>query len=183
MLNGSGAPANSVGHDGDFYIDTATTTLYGPKANGVWPTPGTSLVGPQGAAGSSGAQPFSVIGTPAAEGDRIFNGGQAEVEAFCGSAPEMRVANRPGATGIVVRGFVAPTSGSQAYFDNGSDALDPLSTGSVSFQGTTTFGQQAGLTTGNLLVTQGSTTFTVTFALSGDNSGSCVVTAQVTPTS
>lgn len=44
VLNGSGAPGGGTGVDGDFYIDTAATEIYGPKAGGVWGAP-TSLVG------------------------------------------------------------------------------------------------------------------------------------------
>jgi hypothetical protein len=43
---GSGAPSNASGQDGDWYLDTTTGTLYGPKAAGVWPGP-TYLVGPR----------------------------------------------------------------------------------------------------------------------------------------
>jgi hypothetical protein len=42
VLNGTVAPTTE-GSDGDFYIDTVTTTLYGPKAT-TWPA-GVSLVG------------------------------------------------------------------------------------------------------------------------------------------
>lgn len=45
ILSGSGAPTTQ-GEDGDFYLDTAASTLYGPK-NVTWPT-GVSLVGPAG---------------------------------------------------------------------------------------------------------------------------------------
>jgi hypothetical protein len=45
ILSGAGAPSNSLGNNGDFYIDTSTTKLYGPKAGGTWPA-GVSLVGP-----------------------------------------------------------------------------------------------------------------------------------------
>ena len=31
ILNGVGAPDNSIGAIGDFYLDTSTTTMYGPK--------------------------------------------------------------------------------------------------------------------------------------------------------
>ena len=41
-LNGSGAPSNSIGVDGDFYLDTTNNTLYGPKAT-TWPA-GISLI-------------------------------------------------------------------------------------------------------------------------------------------
>ncbi|MEQ8356740.1 MAG: hypothetical protein RH942_14450 [Kiloniellaceae bacterium] len=54
VLNGSGAPAAGQGSDGDFYIDTAATALYGPKAAGAWGG-ATSLLGPQGATGAAGA--------------------------------------------------------------------------------------------------------------------------------
>jgi hypothetical protein len=42
--------------DGDFYINTATNTLFGPKAGGAWPS-GVSLVGPTGATGPAGPAP------------------------------------------------------------------------------------------------------------------------------
>ena len=49
ILSGTVDPTNE-GEDGDFYINTATTTLFGPK-NVMWPT-GVSLVGPAGADGA-----------------------------------------------------------------------------------------------------------------------------------
>lgn len=55
VLNGSGAPASSLGAVGDFYIDTAAHVLYGPKTSTGWPASGTSLVGPAGAPGAGGA--------------------------------------------------------------------------------------------------------------------------------
>jgi hypothetical protein len=60
---GSGAPANALGNDGDFYIDVVGQMNYGPKAAGTWPA-GTSRVGPQGIQGDdgSGIQP-SATGT------------------------------------------------------------------------------------------------------------------------
>jgi hypothetical protein len=36
ILSGSGAPAKTLGINGDFYIDTKNLNLYGPKASGVW---------------------------------------------------------------------------------------------------------------------------------------------------
>ena len=44
VLNGSGAPGTGLGLDGDFYIDTASNELYGPKTAGVWGS-GTELTG------------------------------------------------------------------------------------------------------------------------------------------
>jgi hypothetical protein len=56
VLNGTGAQASSLGNNGDFYIDTQADMLYGPKAGGIWPTPGTSLAGQTGATGPQGPQ-------------------------------------------------------------------------------------------------------------------------------
>ncbi len=54
ILSGSGAPDDGVGMDGDFYLDTTSIVLYGPKAGGEWPTEGTSLLGKDGADGQDG---------------------------------------------------------------------------------------------------------------------------------
>ena len=48
VLNGKGAPSNTLGINGDFYIDTATSNIYGPKTAGAWGSP-VSLVGATGA--------------------------------------------------------------------------------------------------------------------------------------
>ena len=45
LLNGKGAPASSLGINGDFYIDISTFNIYGPKSSGKWLTP-TSLKAP-----------------------------------------------------------------------------------------------------------------------------------------
>lgn len=48
-------PTPALGNNNDFFINTATNTLYGPKTSGTWPSTGVSLVGPQGAKGDTGA--------------------------------------------------------------------------------------------------------------------------------
>ena len=53
ILNGKGAPKISVGIDGDFYIDTRSLLMYGPKKKGRWPVP-TNLQGPTGPTGNPG---------------------------------------------------------------------------------------------------------------------------------
>ena len=35
ILNGTGAPANNLGIEGDFYYDTVTTRFYGPKLSNI----------------------------------------------------------------------------------------------------------------------------------------------------
>ncbi len=53
ILSGTSAPSSGVGANGDFYINTATFTIYGPKASGSWPT-GVVYKGADGATGPAG---------------------------------------------------------------------------------------------------------------------------------
>ena len=53
ILNGKRAPKNSIGSNGDFYIDTRSLLFYGPKSKGKWPTP-KSIQGPTGPSGNDG---------------------------------------------------------------------------------------------------------------------------------
>lgn len=53
LLSGAGAPGSGVGVNGDFYINTTNSTIYGPKTAGAWGS-GTSLVGATGATGPTG---------------------------------------------------------------------------------------------------------------------------------
>ena len=54
ILSGATNPLASTGTNGDFYINTATNTLFGPKTLGVW-NAGISLVGSQGPIGPAGS--------------------------------------------------------------------------------------------------------------------------------
>ena len=53
ILNGKGAPLSTLGINGDFYIDTRSLLIYGPKKSNKWPLP-QNLQGPIGAAGTDG---------------------------------------------------------------------------------------------------------------------------------
>ena len=55
ILNGVLSPGGLTGVDGDFYLNTVTNTIFGPKVGSSWGT-GTSLNGPTGLAGPTGAQ-------------------------------------------------------------------------------------------------------------------------------
>jgi hypothetical protein len=50
LRNGSGVPSSGLGVDGDFYIDTAANTIYGPKTAGAWGS-ATLIIGAAGATG------------------------------------------------------------------------------------------------------------------------------------
>lgn len=52
VLSGNGPPSVGEGLDDDFYVDLDSSTIYGPKAGGIWPD-GVSLKGDKGDAGST----------------------------------------------------------------------------------------------------------------------------------
>ena len=55
FMAGGTDPSTVIGDNGDFYLNTNTYSLFGPKTNGNWGA-GKSLVGPQGATGAQGVQ-------------------------------------------------------------------------------------------------------------------------------
>jgi hypothetical protein len=65
VLNGTTDPGSSTGENGDFYINTTSNKIFGPKASGVWPA-GVSLIG----IASVGA----ISGTSTANGASITGG-------------------------------------------------------------------------------------------------------------
>lgn len=54
FFNGTTAPSNALGSNGDYYINTVSKMLYGPKAAGAWPA-GISLKGDKGDTGDTGS--------------------------------------------------------------------------------------------------------------------------------
>jgi hypothetical protein len=73
ILNGTINPSVSIGSDGDFYINTSTNVLFGPKLNGSWNN-GISLRGPQGLQGAQGPQ--GLTGTQGIQGPQGLTGAQ-----------------------------------------------------------------------------------------------------------
>ena len=70
VLSGATDPDAGTGVDGDFYINTASNFIFGPKASGAWGS-GVSIVGPQGAKGDTGD-----TGSQGAKGDKGDTGDQ-----------------------------------------------------------------------------------------------------------
>ena len=62
----------SEGENGDFYINTASSTIFGPKASGTWPS-GVSLIGPQGPTGPQGEPGIAAPVSPIAENDQLIS--------------------------------------------------------------------------------------------------------------
>ncbi len=55
VLSGTSNPTSNVGSQGDFYFNTANSTMWGPKGATSWPAAGVSLIGATGAKGDTGA--------------------------------------------------------------------------------------------------------------------------------
>ena len=112
ILNGKGAPLSSVGINGDFYIDTRSLLIYGPKKSNKWPLP-QNLQGPIGAAGadgkngsegktiSSASTVAGPVGTQGEKGDKGEKGeaGLAGASGSPGSAGSIGAKGETGATG------------------------------------------------------------------------------------
>ena len=105
ILSGSGAPAKTLGINGDFYIDTKNLNLYGPKTKGAWKIT-TSLkarevpvdenvIGESGAIGQTGAK--------GATGDKGATGatGLQGIQGLTGPIGITGLAGASGATGGV----------------------------------------------------------------------------------
>jgi hypothetical protein len=66
ILSGSGTPANTIGTAGDFYLNTAAHTIYGPATHSCTPLPchtnwgsPTSLIGPSSGSGGGPGTAYS----------------------------------------------------------------------------------------------------------------------------
>lgn len=101
LRSGSGAPSSGLGVNGDFYIDTDTNRLYGPKTSGSWGG-GTSIVGPAGATGPQGAAATVSVGTvttgAAGSSVSVTNAGTSSAAVFDFTIPRGDTGNT-GATG------------------------------------------------------------------------------------
>ena len=119
VLTGVVAPTTE-GVNGDFFINTATSTIYGPKAAGAWPS-GVLLVGPTGPTGAASTVPGPTGPTGAAStvaGPTGPTGAASTVPGPTGpTGPSGAASTVPGATGAsgaagyaVLSGVVAPTA-------------------------------------------------------------------------
>ena len=152
ILNGKGVPITSLGINGDFYIDTRSLLIYGPKAKGKWPLP-QNLQGPIGATGVTGSDGkngsdakvgtnnANIVGTTGPQGERGLTGaagpaGPAGAAASSGSGGGTPGANgAAGATGATgasgAAGSIGPSGPTGSTGSTGSTGL----TGAAGAQG------------------------------------------------
>jgi len=140
VLNGKGAPSNNLGINGDFYIDTRSLLISGPKASGKWPT-ARSLQGANGTNGTDGrngndaknvSTASNVAGPSGPQGERGEKGvdGVAGANGATGSAGAAGSTGPAGATGPAGSGS---TGAQGAAGSNGSAGA----TGLTGLQGET----------------------------------------------
>ena len=126
ILNGKGIPATSLGINGDFYIDTRSLLIYGPKAIGKWPLP-QNLQGPIGATGvtgisgsdgkngsdaKSGTNNANVVGTTGPQGERGLTGAAGPAGPAGAAGSSGSGGGTPGATGAAGATGATGASGS-----------------------------------------------------------------------
>ncbi len=142
VLNGKGAPSNNLGINGDFYIDTRSLLISGPKVGGKWPI-ARSLQGANGTNGTDGrngndaknvSTASNVAGPSGPQGERGEKGvdGVAGANGAAGSAGVAGSTGPAGATGPAGSGS---TGAQGAAGSNGSAGATGL-TGSRGETGT-----------------------------------------------
>ena len=118
FLNGLGAPNATDGIDGDFYLDTLSSNLYGPKKKGKWPLPKNLVgpVGPQGPVGKQGSDgkvgdkgvTTSSAGTQGTQGTQGIQGVQGASGPAGPSGPSGSQGPGGGSGGVGPQGTVGP---------------------------------------------------------------------------
>ena len=103
VLNGKGAPLNTLGINGDFYIDTRSLLISGPKKNGKWPV-ARSLQGANGTNGTDGrngndAKNVSTASTVAGPAGPQGERGEKGIDGVAGSSGAAGAAGVAGAMG------------------------------------------------------------------------------------
>jgi len=160
ILNGKGAPLSTAGIDGDFYIDTRSLLIYGPKKTGKWPLP-QSLQGPAGIPGVDGkngsegktiSNASTVTGPTGAQGEKGEKGDKGEpglpggngASGPAGAKGETGATGPQGATGPSgggggTTGPAGPTGATGAKGDTGTTGAQGLTglTGATGAKGET----------------------------------------------
>jgi hypothetical protein len=126
ILSGSGAPSSSLGVNGDIYLDSVASRLYGPKAAGSWGA-GVSLIGPAGSTGSAGATgPAGATG--AAGSAATISVGSVTT----GAAGSSAIVTNTGTSGAAVFAFTIPRGDTGATGATGpAGSAATISVGSV----------------------------------------------------
>jgi hypothetical protein len=153
ILNGKGAPLSTLGINGDFYIDTRSLLIYGPKKSNKWPLP-QNLQGPIGAAGADGkngsegksiSNASTVAGPTGTQGEKGDKGEKGETGSAgaSGSSGSAGLTGAKGETGLT---GATGASGSGSGTPGATGAQGPIgNTGSAGAKGETGTAGSAGV--------------------------------------
>jgi hypothetical protein len=162
VLNGKGAPSNTLGINGDFYIDTRSLLISGPKKSGKWPV-ARSLQGSNGTNGTDGrngndaknvSTASSVAGPAGPQGER----GEKGIDGIAGASGAAGSAGASGSTGPAGATGPAGSGSTGAQGPSGSNGTNGTN-GSAGGTGLTGARGETG-TVGPSEVTVGTLTFT-----------------------
>ena len=140
VLNGKGAPSNTLGINGDFYIDTRSLLISGPKKNGKWPA-ARSLQGANGTNGTDGrngndAKNVSTASTVAGPAGPQGERGEKGIDGVAGSSGAAGAAGVAGAMGANGPAGATGPAGSGATGAQGpTGATGPAGSGATGAQG------------------------------------------------
>jgi hypothetical protein len=139
ILNGNGAPSNTLGINGDFYIDTRSLMISGPKKNGKWPV-ARSLQGANGVNGIDGKNgtaaknvttASNVAGPAGPQGER----GDKGIDGLPGANGGAGIDGLPGAAGA--QGPSGPAGSGATGAQGPTGATGPAGSGATGAQGPT----------------------------------------------
>jgi hypothetical protein len=147
ILNGKGAPSNTLGINGDFYIDTRSLLISGPKINGKWPS-SRSLQGADGVNGIDGKNGTSAknvttastvagpVGPQGERGDKGFDGsagtnGAAGIDGLAGATGAQGPAGATGPAGSGATGAQGPSGATGPAGSGATGAQGPAGTNGV----------------------------------------------------
>ena len=159
LLSGTADPSNSIGNNGDYYINFSTYNLFGPKTLGIWGA-GVSLIGDTGPAGSQGAT--GATGPQGATGAAGANGatgatGTTGPQGTTGAAGANGATGAIGATGpgVAAGGATGQVLSKIDTTDYNTQWINPPATGAPAADGILT-GLALTVTSSILSVTAGS---------------------------
>ncbi len=139
ILNGIGAPSNTLGINGDFYIDTRSLMISGPKKNGKWPVARSmqgangvnGIDGKNGAAAKNVTTTSNVAGPAGPQGER----GEKGSDGLPGTNGGAGIDGLPGAAGA--QGPSGPAGSGATGAQGPTGATGPSGSGATGAQGPT----------------------------------------------
>ena len=162
VLNGTITPTAGVGVNGDFYINTSTKTIFGPKAAGAWPVTGTSLVGATGPSGTQGIQGVAGATGPIGLTGPTGTQGTQGIQGVAGATGATGPQGTAGSNASITMGAISGTSSANgATLTSGVLSLTPAD------------GTNGGIITNGTQTIAGAKTFTN--AVAGNNTATSTI--------